>query len=129
MERVRRSALDGFEHGGVPFEQLLAEVPGLRQPGGSSPVPVVLRHQNYRKAEIRHWAGGLEARALGGERVRQANSDLDLQYFGDAAELSVVAEYDTARFSNAEVNGLLDELGAGAGTAGGATGGGAVAAD
>jgi amino acid adenylation domain-containing protein len=110
MERVRRSALDGFEHGSVPFEQLLAEVPGLRQQGGGSPVPVVLRHQNFRKAEIRNWADNLEGQVLGGKRIREAKNDLDLQYFGDGAELSVIAEYDAARFSGAEVNDLLDEL-------------------
>ncbi|HEY4048052.1 MAG TPA: condensation domain-containing protein, partial [Acidobacteriaceae bacterium] len=44
MDHVRGTVLDGFLHQGVPFERLLAEVEGLRQPGGRSPVPVVVRH-------------------------------------------------------------------------------------
>jgi amino acid adenylation domain-containing protein len=110
IERARLTVLGALEHQMVPFEQLLAEVPKLRQPGGSSAVPIILRHQNFHQEDVRHWAGGLKAQALQSERHRQANSDLDLQYFGDAAELSVTAEYDTARFSKAGVEHLLDEL-------------------
>ncbi|AEU37567.1 non-ribosomal peptide synthetase [Granulicella mallensis] len=110
VDRVRRTILDGFEHQSVPFERLLAEVEGLRQSDGGSPVPIMLRHQNYRQADVRYWAGNLEALVFEGNRIRQATSDLDLQYFGEEVELTVAAEFDSARFDAAEVGALLDEL-------------------
>jgi non-ribosomal peptide synthetase component F len=110
IERARLTVLGALEHQMPAFEQLLAEVPGLRQPDGNSGLPIILRHQNYQQADVRRWAGGLEARALPNERRRLANSDLDLKYFGDKTELSVTAEYDAARFSEAGVEQLLDEL-------------------
>jgi amino acid adenylation domain-containing protein len=110
MDQVRQVVLNSFEHQEFPFERLLSEVDGLRQPSGRSPVPVMLRHQNFRQTDMGLWAGGVATRPFGGERTRLAASDLDLQYYGEGVELTVTAEYDANKFEAAEINRLLDEV-------------------
>jgi amino acid adenylation domain-containing protein len=112
LEQVRQVVLDGLSHQGLSYEQMLAALPELRQQDGGSLLPVMLRHQNFPEADIREWAGGLKARELSAsaEPIGHAKCDLDLQYYGNAGGLSVVAEFDTARFSAERVEALLLEL-------------------
>jgi non-ribosomal peptide synthetase component F len=112
LAQVRQVVFDGLSHQALPFEQLLAEMPELRQQGGRPLLPVMLRHQNFPEADVQHWAGGLEARVLSGtaKEVSYAKCDLDLRYHGDGSGLSVVAEFDTDCFDAKRVESLLLEM-------------------
>ena len=99
LEQVRQLVLDGLAHQSLPFEHVQEALPELRPVSGESPLPVMLRHQNYPETEIQRWAGGLQASALPAAWTRPAKSDLDLQYYGDANDLRVTVEYDSSRFS------------------------------
>jgi amino acid adenylation domain-containing protein len=109
VEQVKEVVFRGLAHQAVPFEQLLVARPELRQEDGVSLLPVMVRHQNYPEAELQKWAGGVEARPLLTEQMRRARSDLDLQYYGGADGLSVVAEFDTERLDLERVEALLEE--------------------
>jgi amino acid adenylation domain-containing protein len=110
LEQVKEVVLQGLAHQEVPFEQVLAAVPELRQDEGATPLPVMVRHQNYPEVEQQDWSAGLEAKPFLIEQKRRAKCDLDLQYFGDARGLSVVAEFDTDRFDAERVEELLVEV-------------------
>jgi amino acid adenylation domain-containing protein len=109
LAQVKQVVFDGMAHQALPFEHLLTALPEMRQQDGAALLPVMVRHQNFPQAEVEHWAGGLQARALPeiAEQLRTAKCDLDLQYFGDASGLSVVAEFDVDRFDRQSVEALL----------------------
>jgi hypothetical protein len=110
VKQVKEVVLQGLANQAVPFEQVLAALPELRQQGGATPLPVMVRHQNYPEAELQQWSGGLEARPFLVEQTCRAKSDLDLQYYGDADNLFVVAEFDMDRFDAERVEALLVEM-------------------
>jgi amino acid adenylation domain-containing protein len=110
VEQLKEVVLEGLAHQAVPFEQVLATMPELREQEGATPLPVMVRHQNYPEAELQQWSGGLEARPFLAEQIRRAKSDLDLQYYGDASNLFVVAEFDMDRFDAERVEALLVEV-------------------
>jgi amino acid adenylation domain-containing protein len=110
VARVKEVVLQALAHQAVPFEQVLAAMPELRQEEGVSPLPVMVRHQNFPEPERQYWADGLKVKSLQIEQQRRAKSDLDLQYYGDANGLSVVAEFDMDRFETEHVDELLEEV-------------------
>jgi pristinamycin I synthase 3 and 4 len=109
LEQVKEVVLQGLAHQEVPFEQVLATVPELRQEDGATPLPVMVRHQNYPQAELKPWSE-VQARPFLIEQKDRAKSDLDLQYYGDASDLSVTVMFDTDRFNTERVEELLVEV-------------------
>jgi amino acid adenylation domain-containing protein len=112
LMEVKKVVSDGLSHQALPFEHLMTAVPELRQFDGESPLPVMIRHQNYPKVEIHQWAGELQVSSLSAKIVhtRQAKSDLDLQFYGDANRLLVAAEFDAQRFDEKSVEELLGQM-------------------
>jgi non-ribosomal peptide synthetase component F len=110
VEQARQVALSGLEHQSVSFEQILDEVPGLRQAGRATPLPLVLRHQNLQAIEISAWSTGLQLRELTAGEQRMATTDLDVQYLGDERSgLSVAAVYNVERLDRDAVEAVLDD--------------------
>jgi amino acid adenylation domain-containing protein len=109
VEQVKEVVLQGLMHQAVPFEAVLSVAPELRQTEGATPLPVMVRHQNFPEAEPQPWLGGLKMRPLLTDQMRRAKSDLDLQYYGDAHNLSVVAEFDTDRLDEGQAKALMIE--------------------
>ena len=112
LMQVRQVVSEGLFHEALPFEHMIAALPEMRQQDGESLLPVIIRHHNYPKADIHQWAGGLQARGLSANvlQTRQAKSDLDLQYYGDANRLLVVVEFDAERFDPERVEELLLQM-------------------
>ena len=71
-----------------------------------------VRHQNYPETDIVTWADGLQTRNLSVEAEYSLNilPDLDLQFYGDAGGLSVVALFAVERFDGDRINALLLQL-------------------
>ncbi|NIF64930.1 amino acid adenylation domain-containing protein, partial [Burkholderia sp. Cy-647] len=115
LARAGRLVLDALDHQALPFEHMLAAVPAMRQPDGRSPVPVMLRHQNVPSIQADDWGGGLVLAPLDSiadpeALSRPAQSDLDLEIFGDADGLELVANYDSLRFDATQIGFMLGTL-------------------
>ncbi|HVK93232.1 MAG TPA: amino acid adenylation domain-containing protein, partial [Noviherbaspirillum sp.] len=106
LQRVKSVALQAVEHQALPFEHLLNRLPLQRDHSRIPLVPVMLRHQNFPMAALDTWADGVTVQALaGGEKT--TTSEIDLQFFGDGAGLSVTVEYAADLFSPATIERLL----------------------
>ncbi|WP_186067218.1 amino acid adenylation domain-containing protein [Burkholderia gladioli] len=110
LARAGERVLEALEHQALPFEHMLAAVPALRQHDARSPVPVMLRHQNVPPVETHDWGGGLSLSVQQEVVNRQAQSDLDLEIFGDGKGLELVANYDSLRFDASQMDFMLTVL-------------------
>ncbi|WP_246797359.1 non-ribosomal peptide synthetase [Burkholderia perseverans] len=110
LDRTGRRVLDALEHQALPFEHMIAGVPALRQLDGRSPVPVMLRHQNVPPVQTHDWGDGLAITVLQESVAREAQSDLDLEIFGDGGGLEIVANYDSLRFDARQIGLMLSVL-------------------
>ncbi|WP_186174202.1 amino acid adenylation domain-containing protein [Burkholderia gladioli] len=110
LARAGECVLEALEHQALPFEHMLAAVPALRQHDARSPVPVMLRHQNVPPVETHDWGGGLSLSVQQEVVNRQAQSDLDLEIFGDGKGLELVANYDSLRFDASQMDFMLTVL-------------------
>ncbi|MGG1948160.1 amino acid adenylation domain-containing protein [Trinickia sp. NRRL B-1857] len=108
IEQARGVVLGALEHQALPFEQMLALVPELRQPDGASPVPIVLRHQTVPPLARDDWDEGLKLDVLPQTFERMAQSALDLEIFGQQGDVELVANFDSARFAAQEVELLVE---------------------
>jgi hypothetical protein len=107
LNQTRQVVLDGLTHQAVPFPYKIAV------PSEALPVPPILvRHDNYPKAEIQHWAGGLQARQISSDTQRNSRMlpQLDLSYYGDANELLLDVRFAAERFDEEDIKGLLLEM-------------------
>ncbi|NWC11126.1 non-ribosomal peptide synthetase [Pseudomonas agarici] len=103
LDQVHAVVLQALEHQALPFEQMLAVAPRLRQADGRSPLPVMLRHQNFPGIDTQAWSDQMTVSEWPIEADRPAQADLDLEVFGDARQLDIVASFDSLRFSPAQV--------------------------
>ncbi|WP_186098327.1 amino acid adenylation domain-containing protein [Burkholderia gladioli] len=110
LARAGERVLEALEHQALPFEHMLAAVPALRQHDARSSVPVMLRHQNVPPVETHDWGGGLSLSVQQEVVNRQAQSDLDLEIFGDGKGLELVANYDSLRFDASQMDFMLTVL-------------------
>ncbi|WP_170948621.1 non-ribosomal peptide synthetase, partial [Pseudomonas sp. Irchel 3A7] len=107
LDQTHNVVLQALEHQALPFEQMLAAAPRLRQADGRSPLPVMLRHQNFPGIDTQAWGDEMTVSEWPVEADRPAQADLDLEVFGDARKLEIVASFDTLRFSAAQVELML----------------------
>ena len=110
LDQARRVLLDALDHQALPFEQMIAAQPALRQADGRSPVPVMLRHQTIPPIDMAGWGEGLTVDLWPESIARPAQSDLDLEIFGDARGLEIVANFDSARFGVQQIDLMLDVM-------------------
>ncbi|MEK6424866.1 MAG: amino acid adenylation domain-containing protein, partial [Burkholderia gladioli] len=110
LAQAGRRVLEALEHQALPFEHMLAAVPALRQQDGRSPVPVMLRHQNVPPVATDDWGDGLRMTVRQEVVNRQAQSDLDLEIFGDGDGLELVANFDSLRFDSTQIGFMLTVL-------------------
>jgi len=96
LARVRRTALDGFEHGDVPFEEIVRAVVPERDPSRAPVRQVAFAFEEASRRPI-ELAGGTRARAL---HVGTGAARLDLTLFMWQGEEAVegVVEYPTDLF-------------------------------
>ncbi|MGY2288218.1 amino acid adenylation domain-containing protein [Pseudomonas sp. SDO528_S397] len=107
LTHTHTTVVHALEHQALPFEQMLAAAPHLRQPAGRSPLPVMLRHQNFPGVDSQPWGDTLSVHEWPLAADRTAHADLDLEVFGDARALELVASFDTLRFGAAQVELML----------------------
>ncbi|TKC90315.1 amino acid adenylation domain-containing protein [Trinickia terrae] len=110
LDQARRVVLGALEHQTLPFERMLAELPGLRQIDGRSPVPVMLRHQSAPPIDTARWGEALTLELMPDSVERPAQSALDLEIFGEGGDLEVVANFDSRLFRAGQVGFMLDAL-------------------
>ncbi|MEQ5842845.1 amino acid adenylation domain-containing protein [Paraburkholderia acidicola] len=110
LDQARQVLLDALDHQALPFEQMIAAQPALRQADGRSPVPVMLRHQTIPPIDMAGWGEGLTVDLWPESITRPAQSDLDLEIFGDAHGLEIVANFDSARFGMQQIDLMLDVM-------------------
>ena len=118
LAQVRKVALAGFEHQMVPFERILysLDVPPGNHGGGL--VPLVLRHQNYPRAQLEvagpagvrfgSFAAGGGTAAVAGKRA-MARCEIELSYTGDREALEVEVMYAADLYRPQTVQRLLAE--------------------
>jgi len=109
VQRVKRVALDAYEHEQLPFERLLNAL-RLPRDGDTTPlVPVMARHQNYPESPAQSWAGGLRMQPVPPTEDWSvaSKSELDLQFYGTGPELGVVVEYAADLFQSGTIERLL----------------------
>nr|AKA59480.1 non-ribosomal peptide synthetase [uncultured bacterium AZ_40] len=106
LRQTSARALEGFEHQYVPFERLVAELVGDRDPARPPLVQVVLAYQGRRRP-------GPDLPGVAVEPVPvdtgTAKFDLVLELEEVGNELVVTAEYDTALFDESTVDRWLTE--------------------
>jgi non-ribosomal peptide synthetase component F len=110
LQRVKTVALDGYEHQSLPFEYLLNALQLQRDNSQAPLVPIVVRHQNFPEVPVHsEWAEGLQMRPLppSPDSTGIAKSELDMQFYGAGAELSVVVEYAADLFKPSTVERIL----------------------
>jgi amino acid adenylation domain-containing protein len=99
MVMVRKTALDGYEHQVIPFEHL---VYSSTVENGSSLVPLVIRHQNFPRANLeKELSGGLKFCSYPGyEGYRTATghgafarAEVEMSFTGNANKLDVEIMY------------------------------------
>ncbi|MFL9875106.1 non-ribosomal peptide synthetase [Paraburkholderia megapolitana] len=110
LDQARRVLLDALDHQALPFEQMIAAQPALRQADGRSPVPIMLRHQTVPPIDMTAWGEGLTVDLWPESIARPAQSDIDLEVFGDAHGLEIVANFDSARFGVQQIDLMLDVM-------------------
>jgi amino acid adenylation domain-containing protein len=98
LRQVRETALEAYEHQGVPFEKVIEELQPERQQGHTPLVQAMLAVQNA-TAESPGLTG-LEARALVGERLG-AKFDLTLTLTEGSGRIGGALEYSTDLFDEA----------------------------
>lgn len=106
LRQASRTAFDAFEHQYVPFERLVAELIGDRDPARPPLVQVVLAYQGPRRP-------GPDLPGVAVEPVPIDNGtakfDLVLEVEEAGDDLVATAEYDTALFEPSTVDGWLVE--------------------
>ncbi len=118
LAQVRKVALAGFDHQMVPFERILYSLDRPSGNHGGGLVPLVLRHQNYPRAQLdvagpsglrfSSYAPGGGTSVIAGERA-MARCELELSYTGDREELEVEVMYAADLYRRQTVERLLAE--------------------
>ncbi len=105
MRRARLVAMSAFENQALPFEHLLNALHKQRDTSRIPLVPVVMRHQNFPDT-IGDWSDGIRTEVIQRD-LRATPNEMDLQFFGDGAGLSVTVEYAAELFSEATIRRLI----------------------
>src|SRR5579871_3923254 len=108
VQRVKKVALEGYEHQALPFEHLLNALQLQRDNSQVPLAPITARHQNFPEVPVQNWAGGLEAQEahLSGS-YQTAKCELDFAFFGSGTNLDAVVEYAADLFKPATIERLL----------------------
>ncbi len=95
VEQVRTTVLEAFEHGDMPFEQLIEDLAPEREIGALPLVPVLFAFATRGDAKQGDAGSGLAAR---GVTSRGARADLTLMFFDGSDGLHGALEYDLGLF-------------------------------
>ena len=101
VRRVKTVTLKGYEHQALPFEHLLNSLQLQRDNSQVALVPVTARHQNFPDAMAK-------GEGKGRLSIQQTvQSEIDVQFYGEGAELEVVVEYAQELFKAGTIERLV----------------------